>query len=165
MTDVAALLLRLWLGTVMVAHGRNHLRSRTGTARWFGSVGFRWPRIQAALSGAGEVAIGTSLILGLLTNLGTAGLIAIMTVAFWSIHRFAGFFVFARPDEGYEYVVTLVAAATAVSILGPGRVSLDVVVFGGGLDGWAGAATAAAGLLLGALQLLVSWRRPPDSGD
>lgn len=43
-----------------------------------------------------------------------------MVVAFGSIHRFGGFFVFARPDEGCEYVATLVVAATTLAKIGPG---------------------------------------------
>ncbi len=46
-------------------------------------------------------------------------LLATMFVAFWAIHRFVGFFVFHRPDEGYEYVFTLMAISLALAIAGP----------------------------------------------
>lgn len=161
--DVVALLLRLWLGTVMAAHGINHLRSREGTRRWFRSVGFRRPGLHAALSGVGEVAIAVALALGVFTPFAAAGLIGVMTVAFWSIHRFAGFYVFARPDEGYEYVVTLVVAAMALAVLGPGSVSIDGLWAMGGVDGWAGAAIAAGGVVVAAVVLAAGWRRPPSA--
>jgi putative oxidoreductase len=86
-----------------------------------------------------------------------------MLVAFWSIHRFAGFFVFHRPDEGYEYVATLAVVALVIAILGPGDFSLDSVL-GIDLDGVVGALIVAGGLLAGAGQLAVFWRRPAERG-
>ena len=118
--DVALLMLRLWAGIVIIAHGVNHARTLEGTARWFEKVGFRSPDLNARLSAGNEVAIGLALIAGLLTSAAAAGLAATMLVAFWSIHRFAGFFVFHRPDEGYEYVATLTVAMFVLGLLGPG---------------------------------------------
>lgn len=161
--DLATLILRLWIGTVMLLHGINHARSLDGTASWFASKGFRHARMNAVGSAVGEIAIGAGLIVGLLTSFAAAGLVAIMVVAFGAIHRFAGFFVFARPDEGYEYVVTLAVAATALAILGPGTVSLDSA-FGlaDSFDGWVGLVIAVVGALMGALQLAVGWRLPVE---
>jgi len=85
-----------------------------------------------------------------------------MTVAFVSIHRFAGFFVFHRPDEGYEYVVTLSAAALALATLGPGAGSLDAA-FGMDIRGWTGLFIGLAGFIAGAAQLAALWRRPEVS--
>lgn len=144
----------------MIAHGANHARKIEGTTSWFVKVGFKAPRVNAILSAAGELAIGVALVIGVLTAVAAAGLAAIMAVAFWSIHRFAGFFVFHRPDEGYEYVTTLVVIALALAVAGPGSVSVDALI---GLDetltGWVGAAMFASGLLLAALQLTLLWRR------
>jgi len=153
--------LRLWLGIVMIAHGVGHARKLDGTARWFEGVGFRSPRLQAMGSAAGELAIGGALVAGLLTSVAAAGLVAVMAVAFWSIHRFAGFFVYARPDEGYEYVATLALVATAVAVLGPGTVSLDAI-FGiaDRLDGAVGLGLVGAALVVAALHLAATWRRP-----
>lgn len=81
-----------------------------------------------------------------------------------SIHRFAGFFVFVRPDEGYEYVATLAVAATALAMLGPGLVSLDGAIgLAGTLDGWAGLVLAIGGARAGVAQLAAFWRRPAGS--
>ena len=160
-SDIALLGLRLWLGVVMLAHGINHGRNLDGTASWFATKGFRHARVNAAGSAFGEIAIGIGLILGLLTPIAAAALIATMTVAFGAIHRFAGFFVFARPDEGYEYVATLAVTAAALAILGPGAVSVDSAIgLAPTLDGWPGAALAAGGLLAGLAQLAFFWRRP-----
>lgn len=165
--DVAMLLLRLWLAAVMIAHGINHARSLEGTANWFASTGFRHAPLQARLSAVGELAIGAGLALGLLTSLAAAGLVATMLVAFWTIHRFAGFFVFHRPDEGYEYVLSLAVAATVLALVGPGAASLDAVLgLDTTLDGWIGGVIVLGGVAAAALQLALSWRRPSDdTGD
>jgi putative oxidoreductase len=162
--DTALLILRLWLGLVMLAHGINHARSIDGTAAWFESKGFRQARPNALASAGGELAIGLGLVTGLLTSFAAAGLIATMTVAFGSIHRFAGFFVFKRPDEGYEYVATLAVAAFALAMAGPGAASMDAA-FGidATFDAWTGLIIALAGVGAGAGQLAVFWRRPAVS--
>ena len=54
-----------------------------------------------------------SLIFGLLTPLGAAGVIGVMVVAFAINHRGNGFFIF-RPGEGWEYVMTLALVGVAV---------------------------------------------------
>lgn len=163
MIDGVLLLLRVWLGVVMLAHGYHHARSIEGTAKWCASKGFRNPRLAAIASAAGELAIGAGMAAGLLTSFAAAGLVAVTFTAFWTIHRFAGFFVFKRPDEGWEYVATLAVVATAVAALGPGRYSLDAA-FGlaDPLDGWIGLLILAGGLLVGAIQLAVAWRRPVE---
>lgn len=164
-SDFALLVLRVWVGVVMLAHGINHARTQEGTTKWFDDVGFRSPRMNAMISAGAEVAIGAGLIAGLLTSVAAAALAATMLVAFWSIHRFVGFFVFKRPTEGYEYVVTLVVVAVVVAILGPGSVSIDSALgLADDLDGMVGALIVGVGLLAGAGQLAVFWRRPSGVG-
>jgi putative oxidoreductase len=163
--DLALLALRVWAGIVILAHGVNHARSLEGTARWFGSKGFRSPRLNAVLSAINEVVIGVALIAGILTAIAAAGLAATMVVAFWSIHRFAGFFVFHRPDEGYEYVVTLTVVALTLAVAGPGSISIDAA-FGidETLSGAVGAGILGGGVLAAVGQLATFWRRPGDDG-
>jgi putative oxidoreductase len=159
--DVAMLVLRLWLGVVMAAHGINHARTQEGTANWFAKVGFKSPELNARLSAGNEIAIGLALIAGLLTTIAAAGLVATMLVAFWAIHRFAGFFVFHRPDEGYEYVATMAVAALVLAMVGPGSASLDAVIgIDDALNGYVGAGIIGLGLLAGFGQLAAFWRKP-----
>lgn len=163
--DVGLLALRVWAGVVMLAHGLNHARTQEGTARWFENVGFRSPRLNAMISAGNEIAIGVALVLGLLTSVAAAAMAATMLVAFWSIHRFVGFFVFRRPTEGYEYVATLAVVALAIAVLGPGSVSIDSALgIADDLDGTMGAMIFGLGLLAGAGQLAVFWRRPEGGG-
>jgi putative oxidoreductase len=161
-SDLVLLLLRLWLGVVMLAHGVNHARSLEGTTKWFASKGFRRAGLNARLSATGELAIGLGLVSGLLTPFALAGLIATVTVAFGAIHRFAGFYVFRRPDEGYEYVGTLVVTALALATIGPGTLSMDAV-FGIVVNGWTGLVIGLAGIVLGVVELAAFWRRPEAS--
>lgn len=163
--DIALLILRLWLALVITLHGINHWRSLDGTANWFESKGFKSARTNAKLSAYAEVLIGLGLAIGLLTSLAVIGLVAIMFVAFWSIHRFAGFFNFHRPDEGYEYVATVVVAGLVLMVVGPGRFSLDHVIgLADDLDGWIGFAAVGLGLLAGYAQTLIFWERPEKEG-
>ena len=159
--DFAMLVLRLWAGFVIIAHGINHGRSLKGTAAWFGKVGFRAPQLNAFVSSALEITVGLGLIFGLLTSVAAAGLAATMFVAYWSIHRFAGFFVFHRPDEGYEYVVSLAVIALALAVIGPGSASVDAAL---GLDetlsGAVGAGVFGLGILAAGGQLATFWRKP-----
>lgn len=161
--DIALLGLRLWVGLVMVLHGINHGRSLEGTASWFQSKGFKSADMNARISAFGEIAIGLGLAVGLLTSFAVAGLVATMFVAFWSIHRFAGFFNFHRPDEGFEYVATLAVVGAAIAVVGPGSASLDHA-FGlaDELDGAIGALIVVAGLVAGFGQTLMFWKKPAE---
>jgi putative oxidoreductase len=159
--DLAFLFIRIWIGVVMIAHGINHGRSLEGTANWIAGKGFRSAPMNARVSATGEILIGLALMGGLLTSFAVVGLIATMLVAFWSIHRFAGFFNFHRPDEGFEYVATLAVVGAALAIAGPGTYSLDHFFdIADKFDGVIGGIAAAAGLLVGGAQLAIFWRKP-----
>jgi putative oxidoreductase len=159
--DAVLLILRLWVAAVMIAHGVNHGRTQDGTARWFASKGFRSEQLNARISALNEIGLGLLLIAGFLTGFAAAGVAATMFVAFWSIHRFVGFFNFRRPDEGYEYVVTLAVVALVLAVLGPGSASVDQAIgIADLLDGWVGVAIFAGGLAVAVGQLALFWRNP-----
>ena len=96
LSDLALLILRLWVGVVMIAHGANHGRTLDGTTRWFGRSGWRIPRLQAWVSSVIEIFIGFWLVLGLLTPLVAAGVASVMLIAFLTEHRRNGFFIFNK---------------------------------------------------------------------
>jgi putative oxidoreductase len=157
--DIAMLLIRIALGVVMLAHGVKHARGRAKTTAWFGSIGFNMPEFQWLASTATELGVGVLLIAGLGTSLAAAGLIGITVVAFASVHRKAGFWITARPDEGYEYVMILAVAALGLAMIGPGSVSVDNAVgLAELLDGWIGLVLALGGVAMAALQLVVFYR-------
>ena len=159
--DFVLLAFRLWVGLVMVLHGVGHARNPHGTAKGFTSIGFRRAGLLARASGYGEIAMGLGLAAGLATSLAAAGVVATMFTAFWTVHRFAGFFVYSRPDEGYEYVVTLAVLAVAVAVLGPGAVSVDAVLgWEAQLAGAKGGLVVLGGLAVGIGQVASLWRKP-----
>ena len=167
--DLGALLLRVILAVVMFAHGYNHVFNGgklPGVARWFGSLGFKAPRLQAALASFTELGVAPLLVAGLLTPFAAAGVVGTMFVALVANHRKNGFFIF-RPGEGYEYVLTLIVAALALGALGGGGWSVDdALELTDDLDGWTGLAiTGGAGIGLGALVLALFWRPQPTAAS
>ena len=155
--NAGLLTLRIAVGIVFVAHGLKHFRNRTKTIAWTESIGFRQPKIQWAFMTFAEIGIGLALIAGVVTGVAAAGAIAMMFVAFWTVHRTAGFFITARPDEGYEYVLVITLTAVALAIMGPGEWSIDHSLELS-LDGWVGAGLAAGGLAAAAAQLATFYR-------
>jgi putative oxidoreductase len=164
-TDWAMAILRGVAGAVLLAHGIKHARGRTKTAKWFGSIGFRAPDLQWFASTATEIGVGVLLIVGLGTTFAATGLIAVMTVAFWTVHRAAGFWVTSRPDEGWEYVLVLATVGLAIAIGGPGEISLDAAIgIADTLDGWVGLAFAFGGVLAAAAQI-ATFFRPREAAE
>jgi len=162
--NVGALLLRVILAIVMFAHGWNHVfrgGRLPGVARWFGSLGFRAPRLQAALASYTELGVAPLLLVGLLTPLAAGGVVGTMLVALVANHFKNGFFIF-RPGEGYEYVLTLIIAGLALAAIGGGEWSLDGALdLDDDLDAWVGLAIAAGLGGGGGLAVLgMFWRRP-----
>jgi len=158
-TEIARLVLRGAVGGTMIAHGVRHGRTLAGTAGWFGSIGFRQPKLQAVVSSVVEVGAGAALLAGAATPLAASAVVGTMAVAGHTVHKPHGFFVV---DEGYEYVGNLAAASVALAALGAGRFSVDRAL---GVDEWAGpgrraALAAGLGLAAAAAQLAAFWRRP-----
>jgi putative oxidoreductase len=126
--NFALLLARVWVGIVMFVHGWRHvkaLQSGPGMANWLESLGLRNGSLQAQLLTWSEVIVGPVLALGLLTPAAYGAVASLMLVAFVTNHRDKGFFITARPTEGWEYVVTLAVLSISLGALGPGRWSLD----------------------------------------
>lgn len=161
--DLALLVFRCAIGAVMFAHGYQHLFRGgrvEGTAGWFASLGMRPGIFHAWLASLAELAAGVSLILGLFVPLGGAAVIGTMTVALLINHRGNGFFIF-RPGEGWEYVMTLIAAGFALAVLGGGSWSLDHVLDIFDPPAWGGLWIALVAGFGGALALLAAFWRPP----
>ncbi|MDE0163250.1 MAG: DoxX family protein [Acidimicrobiaceae bacterium] len=161
--DTALLLLRVALGMMIFVHGYNKAfrgGKLAGTGRWFQSMGMRPGKVHAALAAGTEMGVGVLLVLGLLTQLAAAGLIALMLVAFWTVHRDKGFMI---TGEGWEYVALIAVMGLVAAVLGPGRLSLDYELeIAHRLDGKTGLGIALLlGVGAGAAQLLLFFRPPP----
>ena len=160
--DWALLILRVVVGVTLAAHGYNKFFGGgriAGTARWFESIGMRPGRRHAILAAGGEVAAGLALAAGLLTAPAAAGVVGLMTVAFWVAHRGKGLFVM---NDGWEYTAVLATVAVVIAMLGPGDLSLDAAAgIAAVMDGWVGLAVSLGGGLVAAALLLAVFYRPP----
>ncbi|HEX3965083.1 MAG TPA: DoxX family protein [Trebonia sp.] len=159
---LSLLVFRIVVGVVFLAHGCNHVFGGgkiAGTGRWFESLGMRPGWLHAWTASLTELGAGALLILGLATPLACGGIIAAMTVAWVTNHRKNGFFIF-RPGEGYEYVMTLIAAAMGLAGVGSGTYSLDHALGWFTPPGWIGLAIALVAGLGGAAGLLAVFWRP-----
>jgi putative oxidoreductase len=157
-------LLRVVVGVTMIAHGYNHVWRGgriEGTARWFESLGMKPGILHAWLASVTEMAAGAALVVGFFTPYAAGAIAGVLIVAWITNHRAAGFFVFRRPVEGWEYLMNLVAACFAIACLGPGEWSIDDAI-DFGLSEWWGLVSALTIGLGGAIALLAVFWRPPD---
>ena len=164
--DVALMFLRAALGMMIFVHGYNKAFRGgriAGTGRWFQSMGMRPGKVHAALAASTEMGVGALLVVGLVTPVAAAGLIGLMVVAFWTVHRDKGFMI---TGEGWEYVALIAVMGLVCAMLGPGRISLDAALdIADNLDGWTGMWIALLlGLGAGSAQLLIFFR-PPQPAD
>ena len=161
--EVGLLILRLVLGVTLALHGFNKFFGGgriPGTARWFESIGMKPGKFHATIAATTEVSAGLGLAAGLLTPIPAAGFVSLMLVAAWTVHRPNGFFIV---KEGWEYNLVLAVSAVAVATIGPGKLSLDYLIFGENLwlRGWAGLLLSVGLGLAGAIGQLLIFYRPP----
>jgi putative oxidoreductase len=160
--DVVMAAFRVAFGVVFAAHGwakRFSGGGIAGTAGWFDSIGMRPGRLHANLASTTEMATGALIALGLLTSFGAAGVVGVMLVAGWTVHRINGFFIV---KEGWEYNFVVALIAVAIAGLGPGRWSLDHAIgLADDLNGWVGLAIALVLGIGGGLAQLAVFYRPP----
>ena len=121
--EYGLLILRLVVGIVFIAHGWQKLSGGIeGVGGFFGVLGIPAAGFFAYVVTFVELLGGIALVLGFLTSV-ASGLLAItMIVALFVVHLPNGFSV---GNGGYEFVLTLLAAAIALSFTGPGAFSLD----------------------------------------
>lgn len=122
------LVLRLVVGLTLAAHGAQKLFGwwgGPGMTAWTQSV--RRLRIRPAkpwalVAALSEFGGGLSLALGLLWPLGSLAIAGAMLVAIATVHLPKGFWV---TKGGFEFNLTLIGAAAALALTGPGSYSLD----------------------------------------
>ena len=121
----AALMLRLALGTMFVAHALLKLFVFTlpGTVQFFESLGL--PGALAYATFAAEFVGGVLLIAGVSTRWVAAALIPVLLGAAW-VHAGNGW-LFTAQNGGWEYPVFLTIAALAQAMLGDGKYALTSV--------------------------------------
>jgi len=125
--DLALLLVRLVGGAAFMVHGWGKIQNPFG---WMGPDSFA-PGIFQALAAVAEFGGGLAWIVGLATPLASAGIVATMAVAayFHGVMR-GDPFVAAGGGPSYELAVVYLCIAVLIAAAGPGRASLDRVIFG-----------------------------------
>ena len=116
----AALLLRVSMGVMFLAHGallKLGTFGLAGTMGYFGSIGY--PPALAILVIAAEILGGLALIAGVYTRWVSLALVPVLLGAAWFGHAANGFF-FNNPNGGWEYPVFWAVALVALSLLGDG---------------------------------------------
>lgn len=164
--NLAMLILRVGIGLTFAAHGYGKIFQGgriPGTAGWFDSMGMKPGKLHAWMAALTEIGAGLLLALGLFTPLAAAGMIGVMVVAGWTVHRHNGFMIVR---EGWEYTFVLAVVAAAVAILGPMEWSIDSALgIDDNWDGYVGLAIGAGGGVLAGLTQLLLFYRPPKSQE
>jgi putative oxidoreductase len=120
--QTGALLLRLALGTMFIAHAllKYYVFTLPGTAQFFQSLGL--PAALAYFTFWAELVGGALIFAGLYGRWASAALIPVLLGATWA-HAGNGW-VFSAPNGGWEYPAFLVVAALAHILIGDGAYAL-----------------------------------------
>jgi len=129
--STVSLLLRIIIGIIFFAHGAQKALG------WFGGPGLASasemfqknagiPYPLFLLSTFTELIGGFLVLTGLLTRIFSAGLVINMAVAVLHVHLMKGLF---SSNGGFEYPLTLLVVSFCIFVTGPGKYSLDNLIF------------------------------------
>ena len=130
-SDLGLLILRIAVGMIFAAHGAQKAFgwwSGPGFVGWRGAMSqmrIRPAGFWAFVSMAVELVGGLLFVLGLLTPLVTALLVAQSVVIIVQVHLAKGFW---NRNGGIEFALSLLGGVAAVAGTGPGSVSLDAAL-------------------------------------
>lgn len=133
--DVAALLLRLALGFMFIAHSlllKLFIFTLPGTAQFFGSLGL--PPWFAYIVFGMEALGGVMLILGVAVRAVSLALLPILLGATWA--HWGNGWMFGYPNGGWEYPAYLSLLALVQAILGAGAFALGSRPINSGATAW-----------------------------
>ncbi|MGH9093559.1 MAG: DoxX family protein [Acidimicrobiales bacterium] len=126
--SLARLTLRATVGGLMMGHGLQKLTGSVGgpglkgTEQTLASLGMHPAKQHALAVALSETAGGGLTAAGFLSPLGPAMITGVMAVAIRKVHAKNGVWV---TKGGYEFNLTLMAAALSLAIEGPGVLSID----------------------------------------
>jgi len=124
------LVIRLFWGSQFFLVGRGKLMNLERTANFFASLNIPAPKLNAVLASCTECSCGLLLVLGLLTRFASPALISVMCVAYATADKEALQALFTNPDKFLSADPFLfLFAALIVFVFGPGKISLDALLF------------------------------------
>jgi putative oxidoreductase len=131
--DLGLMLLRVGLGALLIARGLQKAfgwwggSGLNGFEQSLADLGYQHSNILTYVGAGAEIGAGALLVLGLFTPLAAAAALAILInalLASVAAQHQTGYFPFFLPG-GHEYQVTLIVAAAALVLTGPGRYGFD----------------------------------------
>lgn len=123
--DIALLLVRLVVGLAFMHHGYGKIQH---PLNWMGPDS-GYPGIFQALSAISEFIGGGALALGFLTRITAFGIICNMTVAIYTHLSHGDPFVSQTGGSSYELALVFLVLGIVFLFTGPGRFSLDQLIF------------------------------------
>jgi putative oxidoreductase len=130
-TDAGLLLIRAIVGVVFVFHGMQKLfglfdgPGLEGFADALEGMDVPLPMVSAVLAAVAEFGGGLAFIVGIGVRYAAAALVITMAVAILKVHWGA----FSAQANGMEYPLTLACVAAGIALTGPGRFSLEPMIF------------------------------------
>ena len=122
------LVLRVVTGAIFIMHGWQKFNDGIpATAEGFAALNIPAPSVMAPFIAGLELFGGIALVIGLLSRPIAVLLLADMIGAIITVHAANGFFV---GEGGYEFVLALAGISAALALTGPGKFSLDGLLFG-----------------------------------
>jgi putative oxidoreductase len=124
------LVIRLYWGWQFFLTGKGKLMHLDKTTNFFASLNIPMPKVNAILASCTECSCGLLLLLGLFSRFASLALMGVMCVALWTADHDAVVHIFSDPDKflGTDPFLFLYAAVL-VFAFGPGKISLDALVF------------------------------------
>lgn len=124
----ALLSVRVVIGAAFILHGWSKMQNPTG---WMDGMGMSTvPAFLQVLAALAEFAGGIALILGLLSRVAAFGLVCQMVAALALVHLPRGDPFVAMGRSSFELPLINLAISFLLVVLGPGRFSLDYLLFG-----------------------------------
>jgi putative oxidoreductase len=146
MRSIGVLIVRLVVGGLLLGHGAQKLfgafggRGLEGTTGWMESMRLRPASVWARAAGGSEFFGGLFTVLGFLNPIGPILAIGSMAMAWAKVHLGKPVWV---TEGGAELPLTNLAVLSALTLAGPGKLSIDGL-FGIRLPRWIGATALAA---------------------
>lgn len=129
LADFGLFLLRVTFGVIMFAHGMQNLflKPTADGIAFYTKIGIPNPEIMFWVGNLTELIGGAALVIGILSRLAGLGTGIVMGGAIYYVHLAKGFW---SQTGGYEYVLLLTVVGAAIFLTGPGRWSVDHLLFG-----------------------------------